>query len=104
MAGNETREPTLGEVMEEIKKLRNESAKDMERSSMTIWLTPLAVGIAIGLFGLGRLIEVEFGDWRLWWTDAATLGIGLWMIFWARNKVRVREKRFREKWGEEPRF
>jgi len=104
MAGNEKKEPTLGEVMEEVKKLRNESAKDMESSSIQIWLTPVAIGIAIGLFGLGRLIEVEFEDWRLWWPDAAILGIGLWMIFWARNKVRVREKQFREKWGEAPRF
>ena len=104
MAEKERREPTLSEVMEEIRRLRDESAKGMERSSMAIWLTPFTVGIAIGLFGLGRLVGVGVKDWYLWWPDAVTLCIGLWIMFWARHKVRVREKRFIEKWKEAPRF
>lgn len=102
MAGNEKREPTLSEVMEEIKRLREESGKGMESSSMAIWLTPLSVGIAIGLFGLGGLIEVGIKDWGLWWPDACILCIGIWLVFWSRHKVKEMEKRFIEKWKEAP--
>ena len=104
MAGNEIREPKLGEIIEEIKRLREESAKGMENSSMGIWLTPLSVGIAIGLFGLAGLVGVAIKDWHLWWPDAGILCLGLWLVFWSRHKVKEMEKRFIGKWKEAPRF
>jgi hypothetical protein len=102
MATNETREPTLAEIMEEIKKSKNETIKKIEGSRIAMWLTPAAFGGSIALFGLARLVGVPLSTWRVWWPDAVIVVVGLGFMFWAQRMATRAQRQFRGKWNEPP--
>jgi len=102
MAGNETREPTLGEIMEEIKESKDEAIKSGEGSRIAMWLTPAAFGGSIALFGLARLAGVSLSDWGVWWPDALIAIAGLVFMFWSRHMATRAQERFRGRWNEPP--
>jgi hypothetical protein len=105
MAGNETREPTLTEIVEEIKKSKDETIRKLEGSRVAMWLTPAAFGGSIALFGLARLVGVQLTAWRAWWPDAGIVIIGLGFMFWARHMATRAQQQFKRKWNEPaPRF
>jgi len=105
MAADETREPTLGEIMEEIKKSRDETMKGIEGSRIAMWVTPSAFGGSIAIFGLARLAGVPFSAWGVHWPDVAIVCAGLgFMLLCLRMATRAQE-RFRGRWNERaPRF
>ena len=102
MAGNETREPTLGEIMEEIKKSKDETMKRIEGSRIAMWLTPAAFGGSIALFGLTRLIRVPISDWGGLWPEGVIVVVGLGFMFWAQRMATRAQDRFRGRWNEPP--
>jgi len=105
MAGNETREPTLAEIIGEIGKSKDEVMKNIEHSRIAMWLTPAAFGGSIALFGLARLGGVPLSAWHVWLPDAAIVIAGLGFMFWARRMATRAQQRFRDKWNEpSPKF
>jgi hypothetical protein len=102
MAENEGREPTLAEIMEEIKKSRDETMKRIEGSRIAMWITPAAFGGSITLFGLASLLTVPISAWNVWWPDAVIMVMGLGFMFWARSMAIRAQERFRDRWHEPP--
>ncbi|MFW6105395.1 MAG: hypothetical protein ACOC7P_02310 [Chloroflexota bacterium] len=70
MAANETREPTLAEIMKEIRDSKDETIKNIESLRRSMLPTHVAVGIAITFFGLSyflpRLETITLGTSDLW--------------------------------------
>jgi len=97
-----SREPTLGEIMQEIKESKDEAIKSSEGSRIAMWLTPAAFGGAIALFGLTRLAGVSLSDWVVWWPDALVAAVGLGFMIWSRDMATRAQERFRGRWNEPP--
>jgi|GEM_PF-5857463 len=99
MATDQRGEPTPTEIVEEIRKWRDETTKRIEGSSIAVWLTPTGLGASIALFGLARSVEVglrALGDWLPF------VIAGLALMFWARVMATRAQQRFKDKWGEPP--
>ena len=99
MATDQRGEPTPTEIVEEIRKWKDETIKRIEGSSIAVWLTPAALGASIALFGVARLVEVELralGDWLPF------VVAGLAFMFWARVMAIRAQQRFKDKWDEPP--
>jgi hypothetical protein len=103
MTTNETREPTLAEIMEEIKKSRDEVVKNIEISRLAMWLTPVAVASSLALFGLGQIRGVPLSDWQHWWVGALDIILGVVMIIYFYRGLKRAGKRLEEKWYKAPR-
>jgi len=100
MTGDEKREPTLGEIMEEVKKSRDDSMKKIEGSRIAMWLTPAAFGGSIALFGVAGV-----KGWPPNPGDVGIFVVGLGFMFWARHMATRAQRQFKEKWNERaPKF
>lgn len=96
MAITEKDEPTPTEIMEELRKHRDETIRKIEGSSIAVWLTPAVFGGSITLFGLARLPEGELSAWL----PFVIAGLGL--MVWARAMTIRAQRQFRDKWHEPP--
>jgi len=99
MTENETRQPTLNEIMEEVKKSKDEVIKEIESSRISMWLTPAAFGASVALFGLALLTT---GTWDIY-SSGIISAVGLAFMMWARHMAKKAQRRFTAKWNEPPR-
>ena len=96
------REPTLGEIMGEIEKSKNEAMKSGEGSRISIWLTVAAFGGSMAAVGLSYLGRLLTGPWDIV-SSAVFIGVvGVGVMVWARHMARRRQDEFRAKWNEPP--
>ena len=98
MEGDEKREPTLAEVVEEVRKSRDEVIANMEVSGLTAWFGVLAIGLAIWLFGMGGLTEVLVRGGQVWWGYPVLVADGLGVMVYAVLGRRRAKKRIWDKW------
>jgi len=103
MEANERREPTLAEIMEEIRKSKDDVIMNMEVYSLTTWFTPLAIGLSICLFGIGALTSALVSGWGSWWLDAIVIAWGVGLMLYATIGRRRVEKKLWDKWCKTPR-
>ncbi len=103
MTENETRQPTLNEIMEEIKKSRDDAMKEIESSRISMWLTPAVFGASIAIFGISYLARLTTSTWGIYSLGIPIFVIGLAFMVWARRMAKKAEGRFRAKWNEPPR-
>jgi uncharacterized membrane protein YjjP (DUF1212 family) len=102
MAANETREPTLAEVIEEVRKSKLETIKTIEGSRISIWVTILAIGGSVTFFGLSYLTRLINGTWNIVSSSIFIAAVGLVVVELARRGAKRAEEGFRNNWHEEP--
>ena len=98
MVAKETKEPTPTEIMEEIKKSKDEVIKQAEKSRISIWLTVAIFGGSIGIVGVSLSIQ------HLYSVRIPILTVGLGLMIWALSMAKKRQQEFKTKWNEPPRF
>ena len=91
MATNEPKEPTLTEIKKEV-------IKQAEKSRISIWLPVAAFGGSIAILGVSLLIQ------HLYSVGIPILVVGLGFMIWALCMASKRQREFRTKWNEPPRF
>ena len=100
-----SREPTLGEIMEEIKKSRDEAVKSSEGSRISIWITVAAFGGSIAVVGLSYFARFMSSSWDIMSSAIVISAVGIGFMIWSRHMARRAQARFRDKWNEQsPRF
>lgn len=104
MTTGETKEPTLTELMEEIKKSKDEVIKQAEKSRISMWLTVAAVGASITLFGASVLARVAVSTSGIYSSTLPIIAVGFGVMIWARSSTKKREQEFKTKWNERARF
>jgi hypothetical protein len=85
MTGNKTREPTLAEVMKEIKKYKDETTKYKDEtikgiigeSKKAMLLTLAAFGASIVFFGLSYFWQRITSTWGIGLTTIPIVAVGL---------------------------
>ena len=63
MAAQSTQQPTLDDVMRELKDIKNQLAKSKESFNKALWLTPMAFG--------GALVAMGFHNDVVFWVVGA---------------------------------
>lgn len=89
MAVNETREPTRAEIMEEIKKFKDEVIKSIEGSRISIReLVVTAIGILLLFFGLFLFVMLISGVevTLLFCLLFLALGFAITLSVWSKGK------------------
>jgi hypothetical protein len=99
MDANETREPTLVEIMEMIKKSKDEVIKEIERSRRGIWITSTAFGGSIALFGASVLGRLPSTTWGIWFTGIVIFAMGFIFMGWSNNNLKKSKKEWEAKWN-----
>jgi fatty acid desaturase len=89
MATNETKEPTLTEI-------KNEVIKQAQHSRISMWVTIAAFGGSVVLFGASQ--------WAQLGTAIPIAVIGFGFMIWALCMASKRQREFRTKWNKPPRF
>lgn len=102
MEGKEKEEPTLNEIMKEIKKSRDEATKSSEGSRISIWLTTAAFGGSIALVGLSYFMRFLSSSWDIMSSAIFISAVGFGFMAWSRHMARRRQNEFRRKWNEQP--
>jgi hypothetical protein len=104
MTTGETKEPTLTEIMGEIKKSKDEVIKQAEKSRISMWLTVAAFGASVVLFGGSVLARLTTSPSGIYSSGILISAIGLAFMIWARSMATKRQQEFKTKWNEPPRF
>lgn len=93
MAGNETREPTRTEIMEEIKKFKDEVIKSIEGSRISIReLTVTAIGILLVFFGFLLFVRLMSGVEVLVAFCIIFLTLGFTITLWVGRKGKKKKE------------
>jgi len=91
MAAGGTREPTLTEIKDEV-------IKQAQHSRISMWLTVAGFGGTVAIFGASLSAQGKY----LSSVPIAVIGLGF--MIWAFCMARKRQRQFKAKWNEPPRF
>ena len=80
----------------------DEIKKEIEKSRISIWLTPVAFGGSITLFGLSYLARLTTDKISIWLNAIIIASAGLGFMFWAIHKAKAAERKYRRNWNEPP--
>ena len=97
---SENKEPTLTEIMAELKRSNLELRKEIERSRMAMWLTPTAFGGSVALFGVSVLGKLPTTTWGIWVSGIGIMLLGFIFMQWVTNKQKKAKQTFESKWNE----
>jgi hypothetical protein len=103
MDTNQTKEPTPTEIMEEVRKLKEEVVKQAQHSRISMWLTPTAFGGSVVLYGLSYLGRLTASPWDIYSSAIGTTATGLLFMVWAQRMATKAEREFKAKWNKLPR-
>lgn len=93
MTENKRREPTLADVMREIKRCRKEAAKSrIEEFNRAVVFMIVAFGASIALFGLSYVPEPQLSIWSNWLRAGPAIAVGVFLMILAAHMAGKKRK------------